>query len=359
MKRLWLALLVTLCPTVAAAQTPPANTGSDRTATEGLMLPAVAVSFAPAVKPEDKKDAATPPAPATTHRRPSLVGYLSDASIGSEVRVRFDSGTGIDAPDRAEFFYAKCGCYAGLPAGNVNFDPNAPGPSPGVVTDMNFQQLYVFVEWALGDHLSVYGDLPFRFIKPQTFAPGTGSFGDFSGLSDVRAGAKFALMASDTRYLTVQADFAFPTGDPAKGLGTNHTSFTPTLIFLQRMGDRFTIESQFGSVIPFGGSAGLPTTSSDKFSGTVLDYGAGASYELMPAAKFHVAPVVELVAWHVVNGFQTSTTLPADAKSNIANLKIGGRVGTDRHSFYVGYGFALTNVQWYDKIVRFEYRFGF
>jgi hypothetical protein len=75
--------------------------------------------------------------------------------------------------------------------------------------------------------------------------------------------------------------------------------------------------------------------------------------------RARVAPVVELVGWHVINGFQTADKGDAGG-TNIVNLKVGARAVWDsRHSFYVGYGHALTNATWYDDIVRFEYRFSF
>src|SRR5688500_12922263 len=57
--------------------------------------------------------AAQPAAPvrAERRRRGSMVGYIEDATVRTQVRMRFDAGFGNDVPDRAEFFYAKCGCY--------------------------------------------------------------------------------------------------------------------------------------------------------------------------------------------------------------------------------------------------------
>jgi hypothetical protein len=261
---------------------------------------------------------------------------------------------GIDVPDRAEFFYAKCGCYRDPAAGDA-FDPDAPGPGPGIVTNLNFQQIYVQGEYAANNRFSFYGELPIRFIQPQEFATAA-TFPNHSGISDVRAGVKVDLLAKENQNLTVQADLVFPTGDALKGLGTNHTSITPTVIYLQNA-NRVTFQGEFGSIFPIGGSAGVPTSSSDKFAGTILEYGGGLAVELAPASKVQVAPVVEFVAWHILNGFQTSSPAAADGL-NIANLKIGVRLGNDRHSFYAGYGMALTDVQWYDKIWRFEYRIG-
>src|SRR5262245_319540 len=66
----------------------------------------------------------------------SMVGYIDNAIVGNQVRIRFDAGFHTEFPDRAEFFYAKCGCYSsnlagsGLPA----TDLSASGPGPGVAT---------------------------------------------------------------------------------------------------------------------------------------------------------------------------------------------------------------------------------
>ena len=70
-----------------------------------------------------------PLAPVRRRRRGSMVGYINDSEIGSKIQVRGDLGYHIDAPDRAEFFYAKCGCYRDL-QGNPAYDPDAPGPGP-------------------------------------------------------------------------------------------------------------------------------------------------------------------------------------------------------------------------------------
>lgn len=94
-----------------------------------------------------------------------MVGYVEDGAIGSSVRIRFDAGYGITAPDRGEFFYAKCGCYRGLPPDHPCADPAAPGYGPGIVTDMNFQQFYLMGEYAFSNRLSAFGELPIRRVN--------------------------------------------------------------------------------------------------------------------------------------------------------------------------------------------------
>jgi len=299
-----------------------------------------------------------PPPPERGRRRPSMVGYINDAGIQSQVRLRFDAGTGITAADRAEFFYAKCGCYRFLPADHPAFDPDAAGPGPGIANDLNFQQLYLQAELGLSDRLSVFGEVPIRWLQPQGFVPDTGSFSNQSGLSDVRAGLKLALVAQEDQFVTVQLQGNFPTGDGLKGLGVEHFSFEPALLYNQNLSDIVNLEAQFGAVLPSGGSDGIGTAS-EKFAGKVLYYGIGPSFELYRSDALRFAPVVELVGWHVIDGFQTSTLSEVDGVS-IVNVKVGGRFEfRGRNSVYVGYGHALTDDVWYDDLFRLEYRYSF
>jgi hypothetical protein len=298
-----------------------------------------------------------PPA-AAPRRRGSMVGYIDDATIASRVRIRFEAGFHDHVPDRAEFFYAKCGCYRDLP-GSLSLDPAAPGPRPGSANDVNFQQAYVQGEYAVGSRFSVFGELPVRWLQPQSFStPGPG-FANQAGISDLRAGAKFALIADARRTLTAQARVYAPTGKAENGLGTNHATIEPTLLYYEAFTPRFALEAQASDWQPLDGSAGVPITSPNKFSGNVFFWGVGPSFEVYRKGAVSFTPIVELIHWHVNGGFQTAT--PADATgTNIANLKVGARTYWNAtNSLYVGYGHALTKASWYDDIVRVEYRFAF
>jgi hypothetical protein len=327
------------------------------------------VAVGQAATPSPQRTAPASPAAPGAKRRPSMVGYIDDGTIQSQVRIRFDTAFQNDLPDRAEFFYAKCGCYQGLAQAIPQaFDPNAPGPGPGVPKSLNFQQLYLDAEYAPNSRFSVFAEIPARWIQPQSFLPipPFAPFASQSGLSDIRAGVKLGIVSSSTSSLTVQLRGYFPTGNASKGLGTNHATFEPALLYNQQLSDRLTLESQLGDWHPLGGSIGVPSASTDKFSGDVFFYGIGPSYEVYRNNTLRFAPVVELVGWNVRGGFQTQPGGPvlgaaADASgTNIVNLKIGGRlVVRDRSSFYIGYGHALTNSAWYQNIVRLEYRSSF
>jgi len=297
----------------------------------------------------------------------SMVGYIDDPIVSSKIRIRFDDAFDDQFPDRSEFIYAKCGCYAKLPPTLPPFDPNAPGPGPGVPTAVNFQQLYANVEYAPLHHLSFFAEVPFRWLQPQgppQSPPGFPLFSNQAGLSDVMAGFKVAIVASEGTYLTFQFKSYFPTGDASNGLGTNHYSVEPSVLLYHRLSSRFTLEGQVGDWHPIGGSAGVPIGGSEGFAGDVFFYGIGPSYKLYQGNHFSVAPVVELFGWHVLGGFQTQPTAPLAAVEvsgmNIVNIKTGLRIGVGyRNSFYVGFGQAVTHDDWYKHLFRAEYRYSF
>ena len=103
----------------------------------------------------------------------------------------------------------------------------------------------------------------------------------------------------------------------------------------------------------------MPRTVDGKFAGSVLSYGIGPSVEVYSTGNVSLAPVVELVGWHVLSGFQTSDAADASG-TNIVNLKFGARASWGNgSSIYGGYGRALTDADWYNDIFRFEYRLSF
>ena len=113
-------------------------------------------------------------------------------------------------------------------------------------------------------------------------------------------------MASDaSSQITLQVMAFMPTGESEKGLGTNHWSIDPSILYSTDLGDHATIEAEFGSVLPTDGSAGVPTSSPDKFAGKVIHYGVGPSFDVYSNDHARVAAVVELVGWHIVDGFST------------------------------------------------------
>ena len=387
MKRMSL-VLAWLLPLAAAAQAPPSISVVPRptdlgattptmyspAGTSNLFDPSSAVKYALGVSSgvpgAEKKKAPPPAAERQESQRPrtegSMVGYIDDAIVGSQVRIRFDAGFNDDTPDLAEFFYGKCGCYRGLAnVAPAAYDPNAPGPPPGnaivIPRTLNFQQVFITTEYAFSRRISVFADLPFRWLQAQGLAVGTpGSFPNQGGFSDARVGVKVAVLASANHYLTAQFRTYAPSGDASKGLGTNHWSIEPAVLYYQKLSGRAALESQFSFWHPTSGSAGVPTSSSRPFWGNILIYGFGPSYVVYRNDRFRVAPVVEIVGWHILGGMVTGAANPDATGINIVNGKIGIRTGFGRRSsIYAGFGHKLTKEDWYQDIFRVEYRYSF
>jgi hypothetical protein len=327
--------------------------------------PGLAASFSQVSKSPQAK----PEKPSRPPIEGSMVGYIDNPIVESEIRIRFDAAFNDEFPDRAEFFYGKCGCYR--PG-----DPNAPGPPPGSGTaviprSLNFQQLYILGEYAPIRRFSVFAEIPVRWIQAQGLRVGPpNSFPNEGGLSDVMAGFKLAAIASESTYLTFQFRGYFPSGDASKGLGTNHYSVEPELLLYHRFSSPLTLEGQVGDWHPIGGSAGVPqmgsTATSEGFAGDIFIYGIGASYKLYSRNRVAIAPVLELVGWDVLSGFETLPEGPVNeiaeevSGTSIVNMKFGVRTNIGPHnSFYIGYGHALTHATWYQQIVRAEYRYSF
>src|ERR1035438_9208721 len=146
--------------TVAAAQAKVSTAGDEAASAQTDSSADLASDADPNApqQPNAKASQSTPPPVETKPKIPgSMVGYIDNPIVQSQIRIRFDAAFDDEFPDRSEFFYAKCGCYAflqpkslpGAPAAlYMAYDPNTPGPGPGVPTSVNFQQLYMNVEYS-------------------------------------------------------------------------------------------------------------------------------------------------------------------------------------------------------------------
>jgi hypothetical protein len=329
---------------------------------------------APASKPAQTQKGKPKDTTTTENKWPtvesSMVGYIDNAIVGNEIRIRFDAAFNDQFPDRAEFIYGKCGCYRNpnLPPGI--FDPNTPGPGPGqasgIPNSVNFQTLSFMGEYAPARRFSVFAEIPIRWLQPSGNVLGAPpAFSNGAGISDITLGLKYAMLVTEHHYLTAQFTTYFPSGNAVHGLGTNHFSLEPAILYHGTVSDRFAVEGEIGGWLPIGGSAGSPTTGSQGFAGNIFFYGIGPSYKLIDNNKFRLAPVVELIGWSVTGGQQTEITTNGgptfDASgTNIVNIKLGARVAfRQRNSVYIGYGVALTSADWYNDIIRVEYRYSF
>ena len=270
------------------------------------------------------------------------VGYIDGAVPVNMFRLRFDSAYGDNRPDRAEFFYAKCGCFRAVPVA-MGGDPKAPGP-PLPETNVDYQEVTAYLELALNKRFSAFVEVPYMFLNPDANA-------NVNGFNDMNAGFKFAFIAEDDLFASFQLRTWIPTGDSFRGLGTDHVSLEPELLSHWQATERLAFDGELRDWIPIGGT---------DFAGNVLRYGIGASYRLLDGPSWHVDPVVEFVGWSVLSGKEldgeTGMTINS-AGETIVNSKIGVRTYFGQHNdVYLGWGHALTEERWYRDILRAEYR---
>lgn len=263
----------------------------------------------------------------------SKAGYIDNAIPGNVFRARYDSSYKNVRPNRAEWFYAKGAPGPGLPFPEISVD---------------YQDISAYGEFLVLPRLSTFLDIPTRFLNPEVNA-------NAGGLADLNGGFKYAFRETDIDVFSFQGRVYVPSGNATRGLGTNHVSLEPALLYYQALNERLGVEAEFRYWVPIGGT---------NFAGQVIRYGVGGYYTVHQQEKWSLSPVVEFVGWTVLNGKESVVQPPApmevvDAAGNtIINAKIGVRMGLgERADFYAGWGRALTSDTWYSNTLRLEMRF--
>jgi hypothetical protein len=291
-------------------------------------------------------------------------GYVDFAVPVTQFRLRFDAAYDNNRPDRAEFFYAKCGCFAMLQPGTPGFDPNAKGP-PLIETRVDYQELRPYLEYALSNRFSAFVEAPIRFINPEQNA-------NEVGFGNLLAGFKYAMVACPDQYLTFQFLASTPTADTDRGLGNELVGLEPGILWYKQLTDRLAFHAELRDWIPIGGT---------DFAGNILRTGTAVSYSIYNSCKFRVTPIGEVVSWTVLSGKELAVANPGNpngvgavtavqdaAGDTIVNAKVGVRLGfgslvgpanLSRSELYIGYGRALSGEVWYKDIVRLEYNWRF
>lgn len=333
-------------------------------------------------------------------------GYIDDAIPQTVFKLRYDSETGINRFDRASYMFGtwregSFHTHALVGDGGIRgtfLDPKAKGTqiiSPNVTNKV----LSATLEYALGERLSVFADVPIQFVHfgpniedgpadqtrpeqrqfPESEVRNANS--DPTGVGDVQAGFKYALIAEpNCRYLTFQFRAYAPTGGSGLGLGTGHVSLEPGLLTYQRLTDRVVVQGELTDWIPVDAGQG---------AGNVITFGGGIGYDVIQRPNLRVTPVAEVVGWTVLGGTEAidatipGTVVPA-VPNGVPSINVGGTFVPNDHGFleangdtivnlkfgvrtyvgqandlYVGYGHSVTGSRWYQDIFSVEYRLHF
>jgi hypothetical protein len=257
--------------------------------------------------------------------RDSSVGYIDCAIPGNVLRLRYDDAFDNRFPARAEFFYARSG---------------AAGPGPALQeTSVDYQDVSLYGEALIFSSLSAFVEAPYRWLNPELND-------NADGFGDLNAGLKYAFIDCPDEVMTFQLRTFAPTGRARSGIGTNHATLEPALLYFRPLTEQLRFEGELRYWIPIDGT---------EFAGDVVRYGAGLQYAMPINECWTFSPVAEVVGWTVLGGQQSITE---DASGDtIVNVKVGARTKfCDRADFYVGYGRPLTGDAWYEDTLRAELR---
>lgn len=254
-------------------------------------------------------------------------GYIDSALIRSQLRLRYDTAYNWRQPDRAEFLW-----------------PDRGGPSRPE-RSVDFQDATLYLEAAYCPQVSVFVETPFRFLNPEVNDK-------TAGYADMNFGFKWGVCQTCDAATTLQVRFYAPTGDADRGLGNDHFTVEPALLFYRHLSEGLTLEAEFRDWMPIEGSS---------FAGNILRYGVGLSYCAYDNGSLRCSPLVEFIGWSVLDGLATYVDpagVPSirDAETTIVNVKAGVRVARQNSDFYMGYGRALTGTTWYEDTIRVEFR---
>jgi hypothetical protein len=258
----------------------------------------------------------------------------------NNLRLRFQSASGMDRPDRAEYFWAKP-----LPLGGRG--PMIPERS------VDYQELRITMENG-GEKFSMVTEIPIVAVDP-VLNPNT------TGLGDLNVGPKTVLIDGRKWRITQIFRTFIPTGSSLKGLGTKHTAMEPGLLTRYKWTDETYLHAELKYRF---------TIAADPFhAGEVFKYGIGVSHLWYDSDGFSLIPTLEFVGWSIVDG-QVSTPVTGVPLHNldpetIFNIHPGLRIVSDNDSelglfeLGVGAGFAATKTRWYDTQFRVEARWSF
>src|SRR5262245_41316458 len=188
----------------------------------------------------------------------SAVSFIDSALPSQFFRLRYDSSYDNIFPNRSEFF------YAGVPHG-----------PPRQERRVDSQDLSAYAEALLDRNISLFVELPMRFLNPEIN-------NNTNGFSDMNAGFKYVLVGDEFFTGTFQLRLYAPTGAASRGLGTHHFTLEPALLANLRLTENLTAETELRYWIPLTG---------DDFAGDMVRYGLGLSYRVLDSEEVQISPV--------------------------------------------------------------------
>lgn len=256
-------------------------------------------------------------------------------------RMRLDAAYGIEAPDRAEFLWAKI--------------MGARNPFAVRERETHYQDMRFMLE-AGGEAFSTQIDIPIRMLDPELN-------GNTAGMGDMSVTTKTVLVDGRDRWQITQIfRTTFNTGSPMHRTGSGNIKLEPGVACRLRLQDSTYAHSEVTYIIP---TAGDPL-----HQGQILRYGLGFSHVYYETDTTAILPTLEFVGWSVLGGLRTTppgaspVVVDVDGE-HILTIHPGVRFVADTGSdlglweFGVSGGVGVSDDKWYRGLLRADLRLSY
>ena len=278
-------------------------------------------------------------------------GYVEDATIGSQFRVRSTQCGDSGAVERALLRQMRL-LYGSTVT--EHFRSGCPGNPGGILIGANAQQLFLLGEFGvMQNRASLFVELRFALSSAGVRR----QFRQFSGFR-TSGSAKRSLMATDYGQAT-----APPVWRPRamRRARRRHASFEPALLVPQALGEKGRL-AEFGSIFRwrFGGAADLQRRKvcGREFCAALdrLRVYAATAFDFARSSAGGLARPERVPDRQPGGDLRPTHRLPKPTRSvNIVNIKIGASFDATGSSLYFGYGRASPTRPG-DNIFRVELR---
>jgi len=271
------------------------------------------------------------------HERVMFAPFEIEASQPTNfLMLRWDSGYGLQTPDRAEYFWSMPG--------------RGPALSPTYPNSLNYTELR-FINEVGSQVFSVQTEIPLRLLQPDVG-------GSSSGIGDMKVATKARLVNGKRWQITQIMRTYIPIGSAQNGMGTGHVSLEPGALVRYEVRSDTYIHTQVKYWIPIAADVG--------FASNVLTTGVGVSHVLYETNNFAIIPSVEFVNYGFLSGQKTVNGINVYAGGeNAYNIVTGARfvIGpkADLGLFELGVS-NTTGVgvdRYVDNLLRVDFKFIF
>jgi hypothetical protein len=257
--------------------------------------------------------------------------WVDAARPQNRTRLRYDYGSGLILPDRAEYFWAKVG-------------GRGPSNQPGSLTvdSLDYHEMSMYAETAHGN-FSAFIVTPYRSLYME-------EAGHAAGFADLQIGTKSLLHDTPMFQVAMQMTTTIPSANSREGLGTGHVSLEPALLIGLALTERDSLQAQVAQWIPLGGDP--------DYQGALLRWGVAWNRVMWMRDQGNVATMnLDLIGWSFQDGAYTDPFLGPQRANDETYLYLGPGARwlfCGKFEFGLGGIIALSDRHFAENVVRTE-----